>query len=260
MVNGKCMLLAQIYTNSHTHNNFRLKQKPHTTKRALWRRQWLLARCKLPINEANNDGLYFLNVFWSFSLRFGWLSLSLCRLFFRCCAVAQRVQESIKALYSMFALINSHLNICLWCVNVCVFFACCCSPSEKKHTRFVCCSLLLVFSSTVEIVFCWSDNNRCLLSLRRPIHGIKTRTHSPNYAFRMKMNEQTLSGQLVAEIQTSAYLIGFFFSLYRCTFFSFRDFTVLDHLIRHDGLFFAEWLFFSSLPSLNIKRRLVNVH
>lgn len=101
----------------HTTYTFRLKQKPHRiapkqstdrptdrpterpTQKTLWRRQWLLARCKLPINEANNDGLYFSNVFWFLSTFFV-LSSSFVFVF----VVAHRVHESIKSIFLLCSL------------------------------------------------------------------------------------------------------------------------------------------------------------
>lgn len=46
-------------------------------KKTFYQRQWLLTRCKLPINEANNDGLHFFNVFFFLAALFNFL--------LRCC-------------------------------------------------------------------------------------------------------------------------------------------------------------------------------
>lgn len=120
-----------------------------------------------------------------------------CRSVFRCRAEAHRVQESIKALHSVFALNNSHFK-CAFGV-LCVGFL-----ADLTSLRNFMCLLLFSHCRNVPFVEAITTDVYCLEDA--PFTEIKTYTEMC-----MEMNEQTLSGQLVAEIQTSAYLIGFIF-------------------------------------------------
>lgn len=85
-------------------------------KKSCGKRQWLLARCKLPINEANNDGLYFSNVFWFLSTFFVLSSSSSTFVF----VVAHRTscaRINKKHFCAVLTLINSLYRLSLFDMN-----------------------------------------------------------------------------------------------------------------------------------------------